>query len=277
MPTIPWLSELHEKAWTEFEVAYGDAGRLPEHIVALTTDDAEVRHKALLEIRNAIMAEDLKFEAALHVTPFLLSLLRDDLAIDRLAILQLLRQLAFRDEHEYIFGYFIPEARHNDSDHLGDEDGTSIGVYHKVMDGVPVYLESLRTGDVQERLQAAALLSYFPLQRATTVPHLLDHMHEDADPAVVATLEIALGLLGQGATPEVRPALYERLHHTNTLIRWGAAIAVSWDGVPGAPGIIDTLEECASADRTPIPFMNGTTGLLASWLMRRESGAEPPY
>ncbi|MGI5282823.1 HEAT repeat domain-containing protein [Nonomuraea polychroma] len=279
MPIISWLSELYEKNWGKLEVAYGDAGRLPEHIVALTTNDDAARRGALLEIQHAIMAEDLKFEAALHVTPFLLNLLRDNLTVERLEILRLLRRLTFGNEHEYIFGYFSPEEHRDGSDtgHLGDRDGTTIGVYNKVMDGISIYLGLLRMGDVQERLQAAALLSYFPDRATETVPHLLDHMHDETDPAVVATIEIALGILGRGAAPDVRPTLLERLHHTQTIVRWGAAIGVSWDGIPDTPGVVDLLEECASADRTPIPFMNGSTGLLADWLIHRESRAEPSF
>jgi hypothetical protein len=279
VPIISWLSELHEKNWSELEVAYGDAGRLPEHIVALTKNDEAARRGALLEIRNAMMAEDLKFEAALHVTPFLLKLLRDNLTVERLEILRLLRRLTFGNEHEYIFGYFSPEE-HRDSSgtgHLGDEDGTTIGVYNKVIDGIPIYIGFLRTGDIQERLQAAALLSYFPERATETVPHLLDHMHEETDPAFVATIEIALGILGRGAASDVRPTLLERLRHTETIVRWGAAIGMSWDGIPDTPGIVGLLDECASAGRTPIPFMNGSTGLLADWLIRRESSAEPSF
>ncbi|MFC5823039.1 HEAT repeat domain-containing protein [Nonomuraea insulae] len=276
---IPWLSELQAIDWATTEIAYGNASEIPETLVRLASDNANEQTEAYDNIRNFLVSEGMRFNAASYAIPFLIRLLQEGLTLRSASVLELLAELTFREESDYLIeGILLHETYMEIPSALevsmydGDEKSLSIDLYYKVAAGVPLYCDYLQTGTLPERIQAAALIGYFPGEKSYAKSFLLDTFTSSAPSALAGTAQIAAGLIGlPSSDPEVNSVLTDRLQHEDRLIRWAAAIALAWSTRTAHGYIADLLHECkslAKEESTEIPYLHGNTWILADLALR---------
>ncbi|MEU9887502.1 HEAT repeat domain-containing protein [Sphaerisporangium sp. NPDC051011] len=227
------------------------------------------------------------------------------------AVLRLIRRLVFSDEDDYLFDGFTAEglraivlrkSRQSESERdaelrrwveeaptpesrkkresnykwMGAEaiyqlEKLEIATHDSIMEGVPVYCTYLVIGERAARLQAAALLGYFPERAVESMPALLGALDSETDPDIMATMLIAIGLLGPGSEPAA-PALRSHLSSPETIVRWASAIALAWHGAAIDGLTLRLLRECfTSADelQTGIPYHYGLIGHIAEEAPKR--------
>ncbi len=228
------------------------------------------------------------------------------------AVLHLIRRLVFSDEDEYLFGGFTaealratvfhksqqseferdaelrrwvdeaptPEAREGREDTYkwtGAEaiyllEKHQIETHDRILEGVPVFQAYLFGHERTARLQAAALLGYFPERAAQTLSALLEMSDHETDADVLATALIAIGLLGPERESAAVPALRSHLRSPESIVCWAAAIALAWNGTVDDGSTMKLLRECVINDlQTGIPYHHGLIGNLAAEAVKRQA------
>jgi HEAT repeat protein len=113
------------------------------------------------------------------------------------------------------------------------------------------------------RIQAAYVLAWFPEQAAATLPALRLAV-EDADPAVAATVLVAIGLVGASDEAELAGPM---LGDPRATVRWAAAVALaSLLGSAAPPGVAEELIAWSDGPHerhSAIPFFRGFLGSYA--------------
>ncbi len=198
----PWVAELMEQDWAEFDHAYGPATDVPDQIVAIAFGEQPAATAALDALCEQINHQDTCYPATGPAVPFLVHALDAQTAPTiKAGLLNLLGGivggvgLCVED---------IPEEL------LGDEDDDYEGVSYRaiaehVWNGAEVYAELVSHEDVDVRTQAAHLLGrlaqlgpfFVPndLEGAldTTIAALLNRVDVETDDLTRASVALALG------------------------------------------------------------------------------------
>lgn len=285
--------------WADLTHAYGRAGDVPGQIRGLRSPDPDVRSKALNSLYGNVFHQGTRYEASAYAVPFLLELLADPATPDRAAVLGLLTHLAVGYAEGHLpSGY--PIADHRAQAARGDvllatgkgfvdeEDGCdepglfqymgtlddadngrldaylALAAYDAVRSGLPFFRELLADDDVPVRIAAAYALAWYPEEAEAVLPALV-RAAADPEPAVAATVLVAIGLLGaaSGAVPmpEVTATLDAALDDPRDVVRWGAAIGQARLRGPAAGGrvadeLLGWVGHAGRAHET-IPFLDG--------------------
>lgn len=276
--------------WAELEHAYGPADDVPGQLRDLCAEDVEARRTALHALYGNIFHQGSRFPASAAAVPFLARMAADVSLSDRHEYLELLAALAIgydeahlplgldiagwrRDLAEFrcrqpqdIRAEFdawveaatdegerrVREMRRATFDHEAQLAAAEaeLGAYDAVRGRLPALSALLGDGDPTVRAATAYLLAWFPEEAADSLPRLLGVLDGEVEPAVVANVLVAAGLLG--AAP-----LVERLASVLTagepLVRWAAATALARLGATGAEGAVsaEVFAELAAVEAEP--------------------------
>lgn len=140
----------------------------------------------------------------------------------------------------------------------------ALAAYDAVRSGLPLFRELLTDDEVPVRIAAAYALAWYPEEAEAVLPALV-RAAADPEPAVAATVLVAIGLLGaaSGAArmPEVTATLDAALDDPRDVVRWGAAIGQARLRGPAADGRVadELLGWVGYAGRAheTIPFLDG--------------------
>lgn len=283
--------------WSATEDAHGRSADLPDALLKLASANPEERELAFMEVSDRLVHQGTRFEASSHAVPFLLSLATQ--GTGTLDILKLLSLIAVGQDDEYLSGANNPylASRHagqrtDSSDEVLGRDAHSsksvesfselnicqvdLAAYKAVMEGIPIFVNLLKSEDAQTRAWAAYILGFFPERREEILPGLADILEVESDPQVAATAAISSGLVGLPGDDRISPLLEQRLRGRQPIERWGSAIAIEWWFHRDDPLIKAVIQDClTSADGLvfDIPFYDGNMhamAILANSAYRRQ-------
>jgi hypothetical protein len=217
------LDALDTVDWPSLTHAYGTAEQVPEALRALAVADAASAAAICADLAASLDHQGVqRFEATLRAVPFLVGLVGDATVPGRDHIARLLADFAVGDTNWFLHNGFHPdEATFDDGcsrpgsvaegqigdtvrrafPSIGVEPGTGHDmtpggglreIYEAVRDGVPVYLDALRTADDDTRAAVAYLLAWLTPSAGDLVGPLALVLESDPVPRVRASA--ALGL-----------------------------------------------------------------------------------
>lgn len=120
-------------------------------------------------------------------------------------------------------------AMTNDERREAEEDDWSVQIeidcYDRVLDGVPILLQSLGSPDMPLRRAAAYAIGWFPEADELSVPALQGLLDADGDPQSFVTAILSLGLLSRHSARVDLQRLLQFLTHSQLAVRVAAAVA----------------------------------------------------
>jgi hypothetical protein len=291
------LEGLDRVDWSRLTHAYGSAADVPHQVRALRSPDADQRRKAFEQLYSNIFHQGSRYEATAYAVPFLLEVLADPDAADRVALLELLTAIAIGDDDRLPDGFPIAEYRraatggdallaagpHPGDDYYDQDVGdfhyleslsdeqqrklsahVEVAAYDAVKAGVPMFRTLLADPDPAMRTMAAYELAWFPEDAPGSLPPLAATAVEGScDPdndAVAATALVAIGLL------DGQPSI-AFLYDPRPVVRWGAAIALTRvQGTDAGQAVVEELFAWAGGTATRdhrIPFLDGDLAAYA--------------
>ncbi len=96
---LPFREALNQIVWPDMTHAYGSATDTPDHLLALLSNDSDIRDGALGALWPSICHQGSVYEASCATVPFLIRVLQEGPADSRPAVLYLLAGLAHHDWH----------------------------------------------------------------------------------------------------------------------------------------------------------------------------------
>jgi hypothetical protein len=306
--------------WAALTHAYGPASDLPDQLRALASADPSTRAHAYAEVDSKVCHQGSRFEATAHVAPFLIDLADDPRTPDRHRVLKLLAALAIgfdrwclpasypvadvRSDVEHNARLTAEELEQERNDWVAaaptkrirtsraadaetrelteerDAQRWALEAYDAVRRGVGAYCDALGSDDPEVQLWAAYLLGWFPEERGTSLPPLVQRLQAELDSSVAATAAIATGLIAHSADSAVWRALVRRLRAERHVESWGAAIALARMNQSPDRAVAQALYRCVRhaeplvAHR--IPYLEGDLpGLAALTLAELDADAAP--
>ena len=207
---------LRDVDWDGLDGPYGPATDVPDLLRTLRSQDPSARVHAEEQLDDHLQHQGQVYEASAAAVPYLIDLLADRSAPDRLVALRLLRMIddnvELYESSRQVEGPTLAELAQQRSDwwlarspdwrrHGGYQrpvtSACDAAAYEAVRAGVPTYLAILRDPDRNLRLGLADLLGHFPQDWATVSPVLAEQLSAETDPAVAAAMCIAAGLAGE--------------------------------------------------------------------------------
>ncbi|SCL50340.1 hypothetical protein [Micromonospora chersina] len=202
--------------WESLQGPYGPASDVPRLLQMLRSHDPAARAEAEEQVEDHLQHQGLVEEPAAAAAPYLIDLLADQEAPDRLVAYRLLRtildcaelyesprpaadvptlsELASQRSDWWLSR--SPEWRRHGGYRRPVTAPWHAAAYEAVRAGVPAYLRVLQDRDPHLRLGMAYLLAAFPQEWATMSPVLGQQLSVEMDPAVAAEMCIAAGLAG---------------------------------------------------------------------------------
>jgi len=141
------LESIRSIEWMKLKQAHGDASHVPEAVEQLISDDEEKREKAYWELDNNVVLQSDLYEAAFYIIPFLLEILRSNIAVGREHVYALLAGIA---------NGFAPEAATILIN--GKRIPLSIACRNMVLDHINIYLDEVQNQASDYRDSALDLL-----------------------------------------------------------------------------------------------------------------------
>ncbi|RKN22047.1 hypothetical protein D7147_04715 [Micromonospora musae] len=203
--------------WDSLEGPYGPASDVPRLLQSLRSPDPGARGEAEEQLEDHLQHQGLVEEPAATAAPYLIDLLADQEAPDRLVASRLLRTIldcvelyesprpasdipTLRELASQRSDWWLsrsPEWRKHGGYQRPVTHPWHAAAYEAMRAGVPTYLQVLQDSDPDLRLRMADLLASFPQEWATMSPVLAQRLAVETDPAVAAEMCIAAGLAGQ--------------------------------------------------------------------------------
>ncbi len=259
------MSSLYEAlqrvSWAQFSHAYGPATDTPSHLLALLSNEAEEREKALSQLWISICHQGSVYEASAVVVPFLIQILQDVPDEQKPEVLDLLTGLAVqywyanREEVILRIEHSKGESRHEwwsiqQFLQTGNE-------YHKpqwmerahqtVSQGLPIYLSLLRSAHLDTVRETLDLLSCFQELSNSIVPVVVKLFSDSSDPSIQVSVLYCLSTLLDVQSPH-----WEIYHQTvnahpeqiDPRVRLAAACMLARHHRVGIPStVVDILVE----------------------------------
>jgi hypothetical protein len=262
-------------AWSELNHAYGDAGDIPDALLALFDARKKVRAEALRHLRHSLNHQGFPENATPVAITFLLMILQSPGVQDRDALLHFLSELSN--------GHRMTQLGHLEEMTLSawrpEEPLVTIyrRVYEEVCLGIPAYLSLLDDPDEAVVQQALYLLAWLSPAAPKLAPVLREKHTRTSSENVRFGISIALGLavrfVGLPAKTSDWAYWQEELRSSSLLRRFGAAVGMFYAADTPSPEALSALLEALCAIKyTPVPWNNGHlgsyAGLVFSWLHR---------
>lgn len=291
------VDHLRHVGWDSVEGPYGPATEVPDLLRALRSPDAAVRAGAEEELEDDhLQHQGLVYEAAASAAPFLIDLLADVDAPDRLAAWRLLTTIvdcvelyespcptevpSLDDLGQLRSDWWLarsPEWRRHGGYQRPTTDPWHLAAYQAVQAGVPVYLATLRDADRDLRLGMAQLLARFPAAWEAIAPVLAEQLRVETDLTVAAALCLVAGLAGQPTDGPVVEAVARWRESNDPIVRRAAAMGLARLRV--APDHA-TLSECCDCLFEPPapewPVHDGALDNTAAAVLGGRMGPQPP-
>ncbi|MCW3818624.1 hypothetical protein ONA91_29715 [Micromonospora sp. DR5-3] len=237
---------LRDVDWESLQGPYGPASDVPRLLQTLRSQDPAARGEAEEQLEDHLQHQGLVEEPAAAAAPYLIDLLADQEAPDRLVAYRLLRtildcvelhesprpasdvpslsELASQRSDWWLSR--SPEWRKHGGYRRPVTDPCHAAAYEAVRAGVPTYLQVLRDPDPDLRLGMAYLLAPFPQEWATMSPVLTQRLSVEADPAVAAEMCIAAGLAGQPSDGAIVDAVRRWRGNSDRILHRAALIGL---------------------------------------------------
>ncbi|WP_433317771.1 hypothetical protein [Micromonospora chersina] len=215
--------------WASLQGPYGPAADVPRLLQTLRSHDPTVRGEAEEQLEDHLQHQGMVEEPAAAAVPYLIDLLADQEAPDRLVAYRLLRTIldcvelyesprplaevpTLNDLARERSDWWLsrsPEWRRHGGYQRPVTDPCSAAAFEAVRAGVPTYLQALQDPDPDLRLGMAYLLAAFPQEWAAMAPVLAQRLSVETDPAVAAEMCIAAGIAGQPSDGAIVDAVRE--------------------------------------------------------------------
>ncbi|MFG3701783.1 hypothetical protein ACGF5C_28345 [Micromonospora sp. NPDC047620] len=232
--------------WESLQGPYGPASDVPRLLQTLRSPDAVARGEAEEQLEDHLQHQGLVAEPAAAAAPYLIDLLADQTAPDRLAAYRLLRtirncvelyesprpasdvpslsELASQRSDWWLSR--LQKSRRHGAYRRPATAPWHAAAYAAVRAGVPTYLEVLQDPDPDLRLGMAYLLAGFPQEWATMSPVLAQRLSVETDRAVAAEMCIAAGLAGQPSEGAIMDAVRRWRGNPDRLVHRAALIGL---------------------------------------------------
>ncbi|MER7460646.1 hypothetical protein [Micromonospora sp. NPDC126480] len=232
--------------WESLQGPYGPASDVPTLLQTLRSQDSAARAEAEEQLEDHLQDQGLVEEPAAAAAPYLIDLLADQEAPDRLVAYRLLRmildcvelyesprpasdvptlgELASQRSDWWLSR--SPEWRRHGGYQRPVTAAGHAAAYAAVRAGVPTYLQVLQNPDPGLRLGMAHLLAAFPQEWATMSPVLAQRLSVETDPAVAAEMCIAAGLAGQPSDGAIVDAVRQWRGNADRLLHRAALIGL---------------------------------------------------
>ncbi|MEU5790701.1 hypothetical protein ABZ754_23625 [Micromonospora purpureochromogenes] len=232
--------------WESLQGPYGPASDVPRLLQTLRSHDPAARGEAERQLEDHLQHQGMVEESAAAAAPYLIDLLADQQAPDRLVAYRLLRTILDCLEHyesprpasdvptlsdlaSQRSDWWLsrsPEWRRHGGYQRPVTDPCSEAAYEAVRAGVPTYLQVLHDPDRDLRLGMAHLLAAFPQEWATMSPVLAQRLPVETDPAVAAEMCIAAGLAGRPSESAIADAVRQWRGNSDRLVHRAALIGL---------------------------------------------------
>ncbi|MGN9920237.1 hypothetical protein [Micromonospora palomenae] len=232
--------------WESLQGPYGPATDVPRLLQTLRFHDPAARGEAEEQLEDHLQHQGLVEEPAAAAAPYLIDLLADQQAPDRLVAYRLLRTILdcaelYESPRPASDVPSLDELASQRSDwwlsrssewrrHGGYQRPVTnpchAAAYEAVRAGVPTYLQVLHDPDPDLRLGMAYLLAAFPQEWATMSPVLAQRLSVETDPAVATEMCIAAGLAGQPSDGAIVDAVRQWRGNSDRLLHRAALIGL---------------------------------------------------
>ncbi|MGE0708354.1 MAG: hypothetical protein AB7N76_18190 [Planctomycetota bacterium] len=284
------LERLDEIDWATLKHARGAATDVPDRLRALRSPDPAAREAALRELRETVVSQGARYSAAPWVIPALYELIFARDTPGRAALLSFLVDLGVGEADGFLpIGYaplemselfaqaqasMTPEQRAL-CDELGVGPVTDQVCYDTVIVSLLDTIALLEDPEPAVRQAVAYLLAWFPGEGCSSVPPLQARLAAEQDPALVANLVLALGLLALQSVHEVDAGpIRARLRDERLVVRAAAAIALALSEPEDA--VLDVLIEACEAPEEllacGLPWNSGDLAGYASLVLAATGG-----
>jgi aminoglycoside 2''-phosphotransferase len=213
--------------WAELSHAYGSAEEVPVWLRQLTSDDEQIRQRAMGRLGGSLEHQGGIYPATAYTVPYLITLLEEP---------------AIQGKYE-ILGWLAVFYRASPVDEkmwYGEEGTESYGAWggmprhipykdtHALIEaGLPIYLKLLDAPVLIDRLEAAHLLIHFFARAQDLWPTLQAALEREPTEAGQADLVLELGRLAK-QLPEKQSFFLERFQTAQSeLVRFAAALMVA--------------------------------------------------
>ncbi|MCG5436933.1 hypothetical protein [Micromonospora foliorum] len=232
--------------WESLQGPYGPASDVPRLLQTLRTHDPAARGEAEEQLEDHLQHQGLVEEPAAAAAPYLIDLLADQEAPDRLVAYRLLRTILdcvelyesprpasdvpslsyLASQRSDWWLSRSPEWRRHGGFQRPVTDPCHASAYEAVRAGLPTYLQVLQDPAPDLRLGMAYLLAAFPQEWATVSPVLAQRLPVETDPAVAAEMCIAAGLAGQPSDGAIVDAVRQWRGNSDRLLHRAALIGL---------------------------------------------------
>jgi aminoglycoside 2''-phosphotransferase len=178
--------------WAELSHAYGSAEEVPVWLRQLTSDDEQVRHRAMDKLRSSIYHQGSLYPATAYAVPYLIALLQEPTVQGKEAILGLLNAIVNTDPLDEQMWSEYMGAWGGMSGHIPYQD-----CHAAIEAAIPVYIALLEAPVLILRLEAANILTRFPERTRELWPVLQAALEREPTEAGRADLVLALGRLAR--------------------------------------------------------------------------------
>jgi hypothetical protein len=256
--TLPTMTgHVGEVDWESLEGPYGSASAVPGLLRMLRSGDAAERVEAETQLKNHVQHQGMVYPPAGAAVPYLIDLLSDGRAPDRMVGFRLvatilecvelfevirpgvseptLRELWLRRSDFWLYEVLGQIKRH-DVNYRVDElvDGSKPfninprgRAYLAVRAGIPTYLRLLQQGDDRElRCGLAYLLAHYPQDWREMAPILARQLFVESDPSVAAALCVTAGIAGEPTDDDMVDALSRWRGNPDQAVRTAALIGL---------------------------------------------------
>ncbi|SCG50388.1 hypothetical protein GA0074704_2487 [Micromonospora siamensis] len=278
--------------WETLQGPYGPASDVPQLLQTLRSEDPSARIEAEEQLEDHVQHQGLVHEPAAFVAPYLIDLLADQEAPDRLVAYRLLQTTIDCVE---LYESLMPASDVPSLDDLAQQRSdfwlsrstewrrhggpqsvvTSpchAAAYAAVRAGVPVYLRVLQEPDRNLRLGMANLLTSFPQEWPAVAPVLAERLSVETDRAVVAKMCLVAGLAGRPSDGAIVDALQAWRGNSDRLLHRAALIGLV--GTLPAPdtSLLTDLSDCLME---PVEDCDSDAGVMANATASALGGRSP--
>ena len=227
--------------WDYLLDAYGSASEVPVVLLKLTSDNPEVRERAILTLYTTVFHQGMRTLSAVYVVSFLFHLLLSEKVHSKEEIIDYLVHLAIGYPEESLPEGVEPAAMRQAADDAEqgmtrEQRGAYLYEYYSLRVEVLCYQEVFRQLDILMplthdsdpiiRKSAIFALAWFPEQAEQSLIHILDQLESETEDAAVANAILAAGLLiyQAGLSPELLKLEKYRGEAFGPLVRMAVAI-----------------------------------------------------